>query len=978
MPEMPLKQLGVRIDNGEEVQPNDVAKAYADEMVAVKDKYDKLGKSGDSPEVKGYMERLGKTRDRLLDQLKELSEARKKATGDIEKETLHLRKRFLREVNASIAMREEVNKDTDAEVKRHEQITAALNNADAATDPGADGALIPDYEGWGTGNDLTDENFNNVTRWTLSGWVAAHKMRGDEFAAQELTKAAGIYEKSDDGIFTVDNVLKYDEMVDGMNMKSHLDAVAKFNLTAESTGFLAGYLAVATAQMNEDQAKKYKSFLITQVEALGNQLNYQDKNTDDEHYNYIKGRFEIDVLKSVLTPGEWIEKNKEVSARFVSIKRKADEVSKGLELNFNDPWLRTFLGKSADDITFEDTADLNKAEETIQSQAISKLGNYKNNLEGAHKNLVEKADALKKKNEILKHFSDEQIDVINKKINYAKDGVEKIIVNGDEGFDEMIGSTSQVKTSLNYMESVSVNIAEMDKEIDEAKRKKVEEEKKKKEDEEAVKKAAPAPGGAGKPAEGKSAKEKKETVSAREKFIKEKNLDEQLVGSDYNYSLGKPQYGVHMNGYPVLDFENEDVQKLIGKKLNDYFKGLGNRFFNDEVGSKMAKLMKKPDYNFGMTFDFIVANKKKMKPEVVAEIDRMTKVMDLFTRALTESTMKFDTRPTGKKLKSEYKKVFVPAWERAAKDFDDITGSADEKEKTREVAKGLELLDKQPYPEYEEALRKLVVHGNDSEGVDFKLPYAQGTNIYCNFKRDLDGGYKLNYENGSLKFDSITDAAKNINDGLFHRHYMDGVLKNDVVFERYEDLIGTLDKNVQGDKPRSRWLELDWTNPDAQVAIIAAAHGKLGYRINRENIGPLGENNRIMFAESIADFAQQVAHLRKWAEGDDHSSQPGAAARKENLFDAITNPYTFRTANVEKKIGHIERFDITKGEVVRMRLKWGGKREAILAVWVDARGDLKYSLDGPAGGGAGVRVGNVNEVIRRVAAARVASVLPRE
>ncbi|PIQ73195.1 hypothetical protein COV58_03855, partial [Candidatus Roizmanbacteria bacterium CG11_big_fil_rev_8_21_14_0_20_36_8] len=94
MPEMPLKQLGVRIDNGEEVQPNDVAKAYADEMVAVKDKYDKLGKSGDSPEVKGYMERLGKTRDRLLDQLKELSEARKKATGDIEKETLHLRKRF--------------------------------------------------------------------------------------------------------------------------------------------------------------------------------------------------------------------------------------------------------------------------------------------------------------------------------------------------------------------------------------------------------------------------------------------------------------------------------------------------------------------------------------------------------------------------------------------------------------------------------------------------------------------------------------------------------------------------------------------------------------------------------------------------------------------------------------------------------------------------------------------------------------------
>ncbi|MBU1703002.1 hypothetical protein KJ951_01225, partial [Patescibacteria group bacterium] len=684
--------------------------------------------------------------------------------------------------------------------------------------------------------------------------------------------------------------------------------VAGFDLAAESAGFLAGYLAVAESQLNKDQAEKYKSFLITHVGTLSDRLKYKAKVGDDERYDYDKGRFQIDALKSVLTPGEWLDKQKEAGDRFTSIQRRAEEVAKGLEFNFSDPWLRTFLGKSADDMTFGDTADMDKAEETINAQAAGKLKEYKDGLDGAHFRLSEKMAALEEKNKPLKHFSDEQIDVIKKQIDDAKEGIGKISVSPDDSFDEMVKSMEQIKTSLNYMESVSVRIGEMDKEIDETKRKMEEDERKKKEAQEAARKAAAAAGGGagvgtvatatagsstGVGGE-KTGVEIKEDVGEREKFVKEKNLDERLVGTDYHYSPGSPEYRVE-DGCPALNFKNADVQKLVGDKLNRYFKGLGKRFFNDEISAKMSELMKKPDYNFGMVYDFIVANKDRMKPEVAMELGRLGKVMDLFSRALTESTMKFDTRPSAEDLESEYKKVFVPAWERAVIDFDDIVGDIGEKvvaAEHGEIPAELRFLGKSPYPEYEGALRKLAFHGDDPEGVEFNLPYAQGTWIYCGFKREAGGGYRLNYENGFLHFNSIEEAAKNINDGLFHRHYMDGVLKNDEVFERYEDEIGTLDKNEPGDMPRSRRMELDWTNPDAQVSVIAYPHGRIGYVVKRENVGPLGENFRIMFAESIPDFARQLAHLRKWAEGDEHGSRPGVESRKETLFDAITNPYT--------------------------------------------------------------------------------------
>ena len=156
------------------------------------------------------------------------------------------------------------------------------------------GARIPDYEGYGLAwqSNYGDENSNNKTRWTLSGWLAAFTLRGDTFANTELAKAVSIYEKSDSAWLTVDAALNYEDMVKGMNMKHHISTVGNLGLAPEAEGFAAGYLAVGSAQLKKKHATEYKDYFIKELRALAQNgdLNYQPpSNVPENQREHKKG-----------------------------------------------------------------------------------------------------------------------------------------------------------------------------------------------------------------------------------------------------------------------------------------------------------------------------------------------------------------------------------------------------------------------------------------------------------------------------------------------------------------------------------------------------------------------------------------------------------------------------------------------------------------------------------------------------------------
>src|SRR5690606_14016040 len=123
------------------------------------------------------------------------------------------------------------------------------------------------------------------------------------------------------------------------------------------------------------------------------------------------------------------------------------------------------------------------------------------------------------------------------------------------------------------------------------------------------------------------------------------------------------------------------------------------------------------------------------------------------------------------------------------------------------------------------------------------------------------------------------------------------------------------------------WLEFDWTNPNPDLRVKVYPHGVIHYSVKRENIGPYGEDQRLMRAESFDDFMIQMAHLRQWAEGPKHAKRETVGARREILFQTVTNPYNYR--NVEDRIGRVVQFGmIPENEVVSMRLDWGGGNKA--------------------------------------------------
>lgn len=513
-----LNQIGIRIDAGEDVKASELKDAYAAEIEAAVKKYEEAGKAG-SPEAKRHVEQLKRDRDRLAARLEELKSAKKE-------ESSKLRLKLAQEIKQSLARSKEIE-DVKKEMKEREKSVAdAINFAENMTDPSADGARIPDYENWGWAweSGYSDENYNNRTRWALSGWLAAFALRGKQFADEQMGRAVKIYEESDSGWFTVDAALNYEEMVAGLDMKQHINAVNGLGLASEAEGFAAGYLAVAFAQLNKKQAVEYRDYFLGGLKGMREQLNYErPQGVPDTRYEHLKGRHQMQVIGRLMTPKEWLAKHDDAKKEFLKLQDDANMVSKNLGVKFEDPLLLALLAREKGSFTLADMVEIDNARELVREAAIDHLKNIHDTLMDKHGKITKEADKMIERNKKVKHFSKEDIQAIQEQLKYAEKQAGEILVSLADPLDEMVKVGKQVNTTSGYMDSIYLRVKKMEEDLDAEEKRRKEEEERKKKDEERRKQEAAA---AGAVVIGGGKKESKETKTGLEEFLSDKNLQE--------------------------------------------------------------------------------------------------------------------------------------------------------------------------------------------------------------------------------------------------------------------------------------------------------------------------------------------------------------------------------------------------------------------------------------------------------------------
>jgi hypothetical protein len=277
------------------------------------------------------------------------------------------------------------------------------------------------------------------------------------------------------------------------------------------------------------------------------------------------------------------------------------------------------------------------------------------------------------------------------------------------------------------------------------------------------------------------------------------------------------------------------------------------------------------------------------------------------------------------------------------------------------------------YVEYTDALRTLVKNGQNPEGATFKLNFDNGP---VDFRFIFDpsiGKYKLNWPKGAVTYGSVEEAAKSINSGMLHLQLTEYTLMAKDSFKPFEKLMGQVDKLNYVGSTHDVAMELDWTNPDAQVTVRALPHGLITYTLVRKNAGIYGEEMRSGYAHNVADFIAQMGHIRRWAEGPNHTNAETAETKKEIMYNTITNSNNFRNIQAEAQIGRLKSFEIQPNEVVQLYLDWNGT-DVMVNTWVEANGDLMLTVNNLKGIKAGPeKVADFAALMARVSALRIAA-----
>jgi hypothetical protein len=438
-------------------------------------------------------------------------------------------------------------------------------------------------------------------------------------------------------------------------------------------------------------------------------------------------------------------------------------------------------------------------------------------------------------------------------------------------------------------------------------------------------------------------------------FVKVKFQDKEVWVDQAQLELAvAPALGGKDTSPEAKEFE----QFLVSLNLREYTEtGTGNIIYG--LGEVTDKPLNQDSPGVKSTGNYDVdrtlMQKYVGKKLTSADAERLN---TLLQQGVAASGLVFAKKPSLLELKNAYYSKFVPTWEYIGK-YEKIPpkdglapASAPAPSAAEKMLSGVDLgFLGTIYPEYSDALLAMLVHGNDPDGAQFDLHFNNST-LPC---RLISNGkeFEFRYPGGAMKYPTLAAAASALNKGFIHQRMMELTVGNESAYKDYIKQTGGVDDLDPVDKePHKFYLEFDWNNPDPDIDIEVLPHGRILYSIKRENVGIYGEEVRKGAAEDFDSFMRQMIHLKKWAEGPKHTAVETADTSKEITWQAISSYYSFRSAEMEKKIGRVIQMNIVHNETVQVYLDWGGgnnpkKPENIMVnMWVADDGTINYIVNG--------------------------------
>ena len=876
--------------------------------------------------------------------------------------------------------------------ERPRQFDEAATEARRLTDPnrGEEGAIV-DYEGWGPGWITERSNKDNETRWTLSGYLTAMGLDSPQTRENAYAKAHDVYSH------WTGSVLKYEELREDLSMGKFLDELRKYpDLEDEPKGYLAGCLILSeTAYPATNDA--YRKYLYETVDKLGADGAFK---ISPEKKKWDRGNDQMAVLKGVYSPREWNETHLEARNAFSRLKNSAAVLSSSLGFTL-PPDVVQFLNKDLLTVTNEDMKKISDYSDMITALARGALVEKRRALGVRVGEVENKLNELIGKNGSAKKYTEQSINDLKARLERAKVAAGaaagtlltiEAAVSENAALESAAGELNLVAGTIDSMlaglvvvgggggtggggggeggpsEGPPIGVDEYENKWSSAE---MVDGRWTVADVKVASSLADTPfrNDSGK-IEGKisggtklrivdvKAKCRKvegvtfvqvdyngksvwvdesalvlgeESIESREDreraaFIQQKDLNEVKKDEKYRYDLNFYSPTVK-NNKPYQQFKNPDVERIFGKKYNENL--------TDPINVKMLRL---------------------------------------HNNAMKDSGMEFDGQPKIADLKKSYNDKFIPAWEKAAKELDKITGGKKEKKEetapdgTRQGAKTdpeiIKMLGSvETVNQYADASNLILQYIKNPEkypsGITVHLPFNNTlAPALVYFSQGAGGPAYISFQSAPAKryrYSSMQGLLKRMHQGhLLSRRQFD-ILGDKSSYRQYENYIGKLDALKQEatyGESANKWthkLEFDWPGRDPDIWVRPDKHGRIVYVIKRRNAAPDGTNVRKGYCENFNAFLVVMKRYRDWTENYKKipDGQKAVAALKERKYDDIIHPRAFR--QFAPKIGRVVR-QLTKANGVDMILDWGGgndinsRKNAKLNVWVTAEGQLAWRL----------------------------------
>jgi len=910
IPISPLEDLATKVQkDATTVTPAMVEAAFKKEKEAIEKKYNELREQGDKAERAAYLERLDAFKARLLRALRSRESLHASGRGKVISEAVTLRKGFYEKMKERKTRHDAMKKARDkARAKAH-----------MMTNPDAEGALIDDYEGWDVfGDKLTDANYNNDTRWLLTGWTTAHEMYDPAMANAVMSTAVDVYESP-----SVGNALDKEPMMKGLGMTKYVKRLGPYGLAPEAAGFVGGYLSLADKQMPEESASygAYVTKVLNELKASGALSPRPRDGVSAMEQSFYRGVAQLNALVVLRSPKEWVAMQEKMRQQFDELVRLSVSISSGIGFKYEDADLKKFLARPKEGITFADEDNLLKARAQIRKEAFPHLQKVHQNAEESRTKILAKFEEVVKKNANGKEFTDEQIKQVRNRLEAAESRLKMIAPLATDSLEQIAKYSGPMRNVMNELGVLKPKIEDMDKAVLAAieRRKREEEERKRRE------------------------KEEKKAEKERKKKRSGKSGSEDLKGSK-----------------EPLRSRFEAGAKLLVRK------GAEAKYYD-----KDGKLVGTLDDNAKLTLAEDRAI-KKIGGKIHAKVIYKGQEVWVKETDLEQVVDKNKYKPSKKVLIKEALDNYVSheeQHEKAAKMVRGLSASTAVSALANERLAGTstvevtsDVVDLLPNVEinlmYAKALNLIAEYTKNVDmypnGVDVRLPF-NGIEVNCHVqyrsrRRGQVAFTPTLVPRESFYYRSMDAFMRSLNSGYVHRKMTRKVLGEPAYYQNYDGLVDQLDftdpMKVDANNKYTHHLEFDWKGwiDDPDIYVRALKHGRLEYKIQWRYVNHDGKKWRHGYAENFRDFMYKLRHYRDWALGYKKidKSVRHIAETREKRYEILSNPYFFR--NHEDQTGRIIKFRADDDYSVSMFLDWGGGNDLNSSSNVQV--DMGVSADG--------------------------------